>query len=166
MMMRSISLLSILVLSSFAGLAGCGGGGGPDAGVGPDLSVRRSTDMALHGPNGTASFAGDVKPILQSRGCFAHHMTSTWNPVETLTSNADIVKFLTTTKTEECKAGGFTFVKTGDATNSFLYQKVLGTFATACGGDTGAQMPLDGPYLFDYELATIKQWIMEGANNN
>jgi hypothetical protein len=145
-------------------LAGCGNGSGNPGGA--DLSVRRSTDMALHGPGGTASFAGDVKPILQFRGCFAHHMTTTWNPVEALTNNADIVKFLTTTKGEECKAGGFTLVKAGDPTNSFLYQKVLGSFATACGGDTGGQMPLDGPYLFDYELATIKQWIMEGANNN
>jgi hypothetical protein len=158
-MMRTLGLIAMV-----GWLAGCNGGGG--GGGGPDLEERRSTDMALHGPMGTPSFNLDVKPILQSRGCFSHHMTTTWNPVESLTANTDIINFLTATKTEECKAGGFVYVKAGDSANSFLYQKVNNSFAGACGADTGAQMPLGGPYLFDYELAVIKSWIDMGAMNN
>jgi hypothetical protein len=162
MMTRTIGLLSLLTA-----IAGCGSGAGnSDAAAGADLSMRRSTDMALHGPGGTASFAQDVKPIMQFRGCFAHHMTTTWNPVEALTANADIVNFLTTTHGEECKAGGLTLIKAGDSANSYLYQKVNGSFSASCGSDTGVRMPQGGPYLFDYELATIKLWIDAGASNN
>jgi hypothetical protein len=160
MMMRTIGLLSISILT----LIGCNSSS--NNGPAMDLSVRRSTDMALHGPGGTASFAGDVKPILTFRGCFAHHMTTTWNPVEALSDNAAIITFLTGTKSEECKAGSLSYIKAGDSANSFLYQKVNNTIAASCGATGGAQMPLDGPYLFDYELATIQMWIDAGAMNN
>jgi hypothetical protein len=163
MTMRKVGLLSISI--SILTLFGCNSGGNNN-GSSPDLNVPRSTDMALHGPGGTASFAGDVKPILSFRGCFAHHMTPTWNPVEALTDNGAIVTFLTGTKSEECTAGGLKYVKAGDSANSFLYQKVSNNFAASCGSTAGAQMPLDGPYLFDYELATIKAWIDAGAMNN
>jgi hypothetical protein len=161
-MKRTIGLISILTA-----IAGCGGGGnGNDAGTGGGGGPARSTDMALHGPGGTASFALDVKPILQFRGCFSHHMTTAWNPVEAVTANADVIKFLTSNKSEECKAGALSYIKAGDSANSFLYQKITGSFAGSCGSDTGVQMPFGGPYLFDYEIATVKLWIDQGASNN
>jgi hypothetical protein len=162
-MKRTIGLPLCLVLIVGCGNSGTTGGGG---GSGADLEVRRSTDMALHGPGGTVTFSLDVKPILVGRGCFAHHMTPTWNPIEALTANGDIINFLTTTKTEECKAAGLPYVKAGDSAHSFLYEKVVNTYAATCGSDTGAQMPFGGPYLYDYELMTIKAWIDAGAMNN
>jgi hypothetical protein len=159
-MKRTLGLITILVL------AGCNSGSNAvDMGPAQDLEVPPSTDMALHGPSGTASFNLDVKPILTTRRCFAHHMTTAWNPIESLTDNAAIITFLTSTKTEECKAG-LNYVTAGDPANSFLYEKLNNTYASTCGTDTGAQMPLGGPFLYDYEIAAIKSWIMNGAMNN
>ncbi len=52
-------------------------------------------------------------------------------------------------------------VEPGDPAKSYLLHKVKGTQANVGGG--GAQMPLGGPFLSDQEIATIENWIKEGA---
>lgn len=51
-------------------------------------------------------------------------------------------------------------VSIGDADNSYLIQKLLGTAAV------GGQMPLGGSPLPTETIDVIKQWINEGANVN
>lgn len=136
------SLVSVLIL-----FAGCGGSGGGTGG------------------NGTPSFSTDVKPILTNGGCLGHHMTAAWDGVNTLTSNADIVNYLTATKAKEC-SGAPSLIAPGDSANSYIYQKVSGSFAASCGTQTGAQMPLGGTRLAASQITTLKSWIDDGAPNN
>jgi hypothetical protein len=49
-------------------------------------------------------------------------------------------------------------VKPGDPDNSYMVQKIEGHAAV------GARMPFGGPYLDDATIATIRQWITDGAN--
>lgn len=51
-------------------------------------------------------------------------------------------------------------IEAGDAQNSYLYQKVIGT------NSVGGQMPLGGPYLSETVTDQIKSWIEAGALNN
>ena len=53
-------------------------------------------------------------------------------------------------------------VEPGDPENSFLMQKVRGTFPTGL----GAQMPWWPDAVTEDELATIERWIAEGALDN
>lgn len=46
----------------------------------------------------------------------------------------------------------------GDADNSYLVQKVLGT-----AGIAGARMPIGGPYLSDGQIFILRRWIERGA---
>jgi hypothetical protein len=140
-MRASLSFLLLLV-------AGCGGSGNSGT-----------------GGNGASSFASEVKPILTNGGCLGHHMTTAWDGVNTLTSNADIVNYLTATKATEC-GGTVSLVAPGDSANSYLYQKLSGGFAASCGAHTGAQMPLGGAPLAAAQMAMLKAWIDDGAVNN
>ncbi|MBV8342420.1 MAG: CHRD domain-containing protein, partial [Gammaproteobacteria bacterium] len=51
-------------------------------------------------------------------------------------------------------------VKPGDATNSYVVQKLAGTAAV------GSRMPLGGPYLSQSDMDQLKAWISAGAANN
>jgi hypothetical protein len=48
-------------------------------------------------------------------------------------------------------------VKPGDPDNSYMIQKIEGHAAV------GARMPFGGPYLDDATIATMRQWVTEGA---
>ena len=48
-------------------------------------------------------------------------------------------------------------VKPGDPDNSYMIQKIEGHAAV------GARMPFGGPYLDDATIATMRQWVTDGA---
>jgi len=176
--MKRIEFSSILVVMAFGG---CGGGGVPvtverDLSTGDMATTTPLHDMAsppttddmatmagadLSVPVSSPSFEKDVRPILTNHGCFSHHMTNTWDPVEKVSSSSDIVHFLSTTQSSECSAAPY--VKPGDATNSYLYQKVTGAFQAPCAPSTA--MPPGGGPLPVAETNIIKAWISAGAAN-
>ena len=51
-------------------------------------------------------------------------------------------------------------VTPSDATNSYLYRKVIGS------GITGDRMPQGGPFLSDAQIKLIRDWIRRGAPND
>jgi uncharacterized protein (TIGR03118 family) len=58
------------------------------------------------------------------------------------------------------EVGSLNRVTPGDATNSYIIQKLEGTAAS------GARMPLGGPYLTPTQIDQFKSWINAGAANN
>jgi hypothetical protein len=58
------------------------------------------------------------------------------------------------------RKSGATLVVPGDADASYIVHKIEGT------SDTGARMPLGGPYLTDGQIVILKRWIAEGAARN
>ena len=132
---------------AFLVVAACGGSGGGSGG------------------NGAVTFSADVRPILTNGGCLGHHMTPAWDGVNALANSADIVRYQTSTKVEECN-GTPAFVAPGSSATSYLVQKLTGSFDAACGTHTGAQMPLGGAPLAASDIATVRAWIDDGAPNN
>jgi len=55
---------------------------------------------------------------------------------------------------------GATLVVPGAPDQSYIVRKIEGT------SDTGARMPLGGPYLTDGQIVILKRWIAEGASRN
>jgi hypothetical protein len=131
--------------------------------TGSDLAAPSGSDLATaadlaHQP----SFQNDVFPILTNSGCLSHHMTTAWNGVEGVSGGAAIIAYLTSTASSQCASDKF--VAAGDATNSYLYQKVSGNFASPCA--TSDTMPFGAGPLPVAQSDTIKAWINAGAHNN
>ena len=55
---------------------------------------------------------------------------------------------------------GATLVIPGAPDKSYIVSKIEGT------SDTGARMPLGGPYLTEGQILILKRWIAEGASRN
>ncbi len=51
-------------------------------------------------------------------------------------------------------------VQPGDANNSYLYRKIIGS------GLTGDRMPQGGPFLSDAQIKLVRDWIRRGAPND
>ena len=100
----------------------------------------------------TVSFQADVVPLVSNcygEGCHGLLGTTTW-PYATLVNQP----------TDEC-SDNRVLVKPGDATNSYLLQKLKGI--DMC---SGVRMPKFGAALADSDLQTIADWISQGALNN
>jgi hypothetical protein len=130
----------------------------------PDLAqpIAPPPDLATGTPPAPPTFAADVLPILQNNGCLSHHMTGAWDGVESASGNAAIISYLTTTASSQC--GADKLVSGGDAADSYLYQKVSGTFKTPC--KQSDPMPEGSGPLPTSQSDVIKQWINAGANND
>jgi hypothetical protein len=55
-------------------------------------------------------------------------------------------------------------VKPGEPEQSYLIRKLEGTHIDA--GGKGLRMPMDGVPLSDADIATIRQWVEQGAADN
>ncbi len=97
------------------------------------------------------SFANDVQPIFD-QNCTSCHPSS---------GNLDLTSANSYSQLVNVDASGFSGkrVVPGDADHSVLFKKIDGS------GAYGSNMPLGGS-LSATQIATIKQWIDEGANNN
>ncbi|HEX4456724.1 MAG TPA: hypothetical protein VIA18_02070 [Polyangia bacterium] len=123
-----------------------------------------SPDMSTSAPPKTPTFAADVLPILENNGCFGScHMSSVWNGVVADANNASaLVTYLTTTKSSQCST--LDLVTTNDAANSYLYEKISGTFPNAkCQSDP---MPEGNGPLPTSQSDIVKAWINAGALDN
>jgi uncharacterized protein (TIGR03118 family) len=78
--------------------------------------------------------------------------------IQNLTSAANSYAALVNVASLE--VGSLKRVSPGDATNSYIIQKLEGTAAG------GARMPLGGPYLTPAQIDQFKSWINAGAANN
>jgi uncharacterized protein (TIGR03118 family) len=73
---------------------------------------------------------------------------------------SDAATFNSVVGVTSLEVGTLKRVLAGDATNSYLIQKVEGTAAS------GVRMPLGGPYLDQPTIDQIRTWINNGAPNN
>jgi len=103
-------------------------------------------EIRVHGFANSVSFASDIRPIFNARGCFSCHVWSQPSQIVNVTSQLGYAPAV--------------IVKPGDLLNSVLYQKITGT------GRFGQLMPEGGPKLPAGEIDKFRRWILEGALNN
>ncbi len=102
-------------------------------------------------PTENVKFATDIQPIFNNN-CISCHGNSGNLNLESGNSYSNLV---------DVNASGYSgkLVIANDADNSILYKKIDGS------GAYGSNMPL-GSSLSSAQINTIKQWIIEGAQNN
>ena len=129
---------SVVVTLSFApttgGAATCAISIGPGC---PDLPV---TGFAF-----TVSFANDLQPIMQNRGCVSCHA---WTQASQLVNQPGSFY------------PGRILVTPFDLANSHVYLKITGT------SPVGSRMPEGQPPLPAAEIDKFRNWILEGARDN
>jgi hypothetical protein len=121
-----------------------------DVGGLADLGGAPSPDLSSAAPSLT--YRKDVRPLLVGNDCLSCHMTAAWNGVESAATDEAELSYLEATLSKEC--GADAFVHPGDATKSYLYQKVAGVGSCF----TGDQMTLTSS-----EQMVIRDWINAGA---
>ncbi len=132
--------------------------------TGPTQPPPAAPDMTAPAPPQTPTFSADVLPILKNNGCFGScHMGNVWNGAVADANNAAaLVTYLTTTHSSQCTT--MDLVTTNDAANSYLYEKISGTFPNAkCQSDP---MPQGSGPLPAAQSDIVKAWINAGALNN
>ena len=109
-------------------------------------------------PASTISFQNQIVPILANNSCsseFCHgNTTSPPSNYSVLTAES-----LLGAGNEAEQLGTCDIVR-GDPDESYLIQKLMGT------ASIGERMPLGGNPISSTDLATIRQWIVEGAPDN
>lgn len=129
---------SVVVTLSFApttgGATACAISIGPGC---PDLPVT--------GFGFTVSFANDLQPTMQNRGCVGCHG---WTQASQLVNQPGAIY------------PGRILVTPFDLANSHVYLKITGT------SPVGVRMPEGGPYLSTAEIDKFRNWILEGARDN
>jgi hypothetical protein len=112
-------------------------------------------------PGATVSFAGEVQPIFNQL-CAGCHVTG---GLADLTGIAvklvDGQSFDMLVNQPSTQNAGLTLVIPGDSAGSLLFQKV-----SSNAPPVGATMPLLGRRLTSAELATLRDWIDQGALDN
>lgn len=133
------------------GLCGCMSELTPD--VGPLIAGQCKNEDS--DPEADVSFSDEVLPMLQMR-CGCHDPKGGGSAIDATAFSVGNAK--------EVKRGGNKSadkaVVEGDPCSSVLVQKV---------GEAppfGARMPVSGPYLSSTEIALLRDWIVEGANDN
>lgn len=129
-------------------LAACGGGGG-ESGI----------------DAGNVSYAEDVAPIFSGSCMFCHHeggaapgdMENTFDPETGLINQPN-------TWVEAHGSDETVLVDPGNVDNSFILVKVQEDLHVP--EEDGSLMPLHLPRFTEDELATVEQWIADGAQND
>lgn len=108
----------------------------------------------------TVSFIDQIVPIIED-GCGrgSCHLNGSAQRGLALDSNV----FIENTVNVSNFSGNGTLIIPGNADDSYLYRKLL---APGDASYSGVQMPSLGPKTSDSDLALIRTWITEGANNN
>jgi hypothetical protein len=148
--MKPRVLLALVMLSATA--IGCDEKLSSIAGPSPDLeptfsSIQRDIFEATDGSGRTS--------------CVTCHSNTGRTPSGGLNLNHDVAYDQLVNVAVREKAGA-TRVVPGDAANSYLVMKLIGT-----SGITGRRMPFNGPpYLTDGQILIIERWIATGAPRN
>lgn len=121
--------------------------------------LREACQDADHDPSHDVSYSADIDPLIREYKCRGCHTANGPTPIGLEVSGLDLSSYAT------LRAGGARsmamIVVPGQPCESVLLQKV------GEGPPYGARMPLDGPtYLEDEDLASISDWIFEGARDN
>jgi mono/diheme cytochrome c family protein len=110
----------------------------------------------------TTYFTNQVQPIFTSRCVTCHKSGGSGYAATGLdlsTGNAYLNLLGSGTGKASSEVPATLRVKSGDADNSFLYQKI--NLAVPA---SGGRMPLDGTVLSSEQIAIIKTWIQNGAH--
>jgi hypothetical protein len=141
-------------------------------GIGCDDTTPSTMDMAVdNSVPAKKTFAGDVAPILMMYGCKGCHSPSDAGPARGMLDLTTGKAALVGVPAPQCT--NLKLVAAGDPNNSYLIAKLNGKQAMVCtspaASGTGKRMPFNGDqagksYLTDDQIATISQWITDGAN--
>lgn len=147
-----------LVLALVAVFTACGGSEGPtDPGPNPGGGNGNTGGRTI---KENPSFSSDVVEIFVRRGCTDGACHGGGQGGLTLSSTASVS--YTNLVNVSSPTSGEIRVIPGDAQNSYLVKKLEGRQAPG----QGARMPLGGSPLDDTDLANIRRWIDQGAQNN
>jgi hypothetical protein len=92
------------------------------------------------------SFAADVAPLMSQYACSAcHGYLGAYSTVMSYTPGQ----------------ASLALVASGDSAQSYLYHKIAGTHSSV--GGSGSQMPLGSAPMTAVDIATVEQWINDGA---
>jgi mono/diheme cytochrome c family protein len=108
------------------------------------------------------SFAKEIQPIFTAScaraGCHAGSRAAQGMDLSDGQAIANIVGV------PSDEASDLNRIEPGDPEKSYLLHKVLGTQRTV--GGSGSRMPLGGKSLSDDQIAKIRRWITQGAQDN
>jgi mono/diheme cytochrome c family protein len=108
------------------------------------------------------SFAKEIQPIFTAScaraGCHAGSRPAQGMDLSDGQAIANIVSVPSN------EASDLNRIEPGDPEKSYLLHKLLGTQRTV--GGNGSRMPSGGKPLSDAQIATIRQWITQGATDN
>lgn len=126
------------------------------------LGCQGNVNLPAASTGATISFASDVQPIFNAR-CVSCH--SAGFSVGSLAGVQVVLtagqSFTSLVNQASAQSGAFTLVVPGDFENSLLWLKV-----SSNDPPVGATMPLFGSSLNAQDLATIRDWIEQGALDN
>jgi len=159
--MRSLVAPSLLALA----LAGCGGAGAPADMAAPDIALPPPLCSDPVPPDGgiPATFT-NVQKVLDGNCLFSCHCCSAEVDLNAGHAWADLVGMTAPSTATPGDIACGTLVVPGDATHSYLYQKL--TLAKPC---YGAQMPFSefgAASLPACEIDLVRRWIAAGAPND
>lgn len=154
----------VLLVACLCGLAACAGSGGDGDGAGPGNGGPKVCNPKSL-PTPTVLLSSNVQPILTAscavRGC--HDGSVQFPPLTAGRTRA------ATVNVKARQVGRFDYVEPGNADTSYLVIKIENA-----PGVSGAQMPPGCPgagqngaaCVSDSDLAAIRQWIAECAQDN
>jgi hypothetical protein len=138
-----------------------------DPPTGKDAGDDASAGAAGSGAGRPVSYARDVKPIFQQRCVICHHPGGVigYDLVDPFDPEHGIVG--RTNSWQEAHGSQYALlVKPGDPDESFLIYKVAQDPQDFNSETNGGPMPAAIPHATDEELANIKLWITDGAQND
>ncbi len=135
--MKSLKKISLLIFV-FALITSC------------EYKYIEPAPVVVIDPTVPVSFTADIQPIFTSN-CISCHAGSQSPDLTSANSFAALV----TNATPATK-----YIDTATPSNSYLYQKLMGTQTT------GSQMPLGGSPLAQSKTDLVLTWITQGAKNN
>jgi hypothetical protein len=147
-------ILTTCAMTAALLLAACGGDGGSSSPTGPtDSPNDGSTRVIKENP----SFAEDVQDIFERNGCTASGCHGTFAASElSLAAGSAYGEIVNVPAVSE----DFLLVEPNDPQNSYIVIKVEGRHTV------GSRMPLSGVPLDAIDIANLRNWIVQGAQNN
>jgi hypothetical protein len=106
------------------------------------------------------SFASDVQPIFTAHCATALFCHTGSSPAQGMNLSAGMA-YAAIVGVASMEMSSLDRVAPGDPANSYLVRKINGG-----PGIVGSQMPLGGPFLSAADIATITNWVQQGAANN
>lgn len=168
--MRSTLLLLPLSLI----LVACGGGGGGSASTSSGTAGQGASSCPIPTTPSTPTWTTHIYPLLHSGTCGSaaiscHGGPSASGRLDFSTDGVTLFAALVNQPSTTFNTSGWSIVKPGDSSHSWIYEKVHPAAGNqpglAAGNPVGSQMPLGGS-LCAATTDSLKAWIDQGATNN